>query len=114
VTMGFQRVCTLDDLWEGDMAAFEVGGRDVLLVHLAGGVVRAIQAACPHQGQPLVEGELCANVLTCRAHRWEFDVATGTSVNPEGEELRVFPVKVENDEVWVDVAGVPPDVTFRG
>ncbi len=96
------------------MAAFEVDGREVLLVHLPGGDVRAIQAICPHQAQPLVEGELRGCVLTCRAHRWEFDVATGKSVNPEGEEVRVFPVQVENDEVWVDVAGVAPDVSFRG
>ena len=96
------------------MATFEVEGRDVLLVHLPGGVVRAIQAVCPHQAQSLADGELEGCKLTCRSHRWEFDVATGKSINPEGEELRVFPVRVEGNEVWVDVAGAPPDVTFRG
>ncbi len=112
--MAFQRVCTLDDLWEGEMAAFEVEGRDVLLVHLPGGVVNAIQAICPHQNQPLVEGTLEGSLLTCPAHRWEFDVAACKSVNPEGTALRHFPVKVEDDAVWVDVAGAEPDVAFQG
>ncbi|MGD9764814.1 MAG: Rieske 2Fe-2S domain-containing protein [Candidatus Binatia bacterium] len=112
--MAFQRVCSLDDLWEGEMAAFEVEGRAVLLVHLPGGVVSAIQAICPHQSQPLLDGELEGTLLTCKAHRWEFDVATAKSVNPEGTDLCRFPVKIEGDDVWVDVAGAPPDVAFQG
>lgn len=112
--MAFQRVCSLDDLWEGEMVALEVDGRDVLLVHLPGGDVRAIQTICPHQAQPLAEGTLEGTILTCRAHLWEFDVATAKSVNPEGTELRHFPVKVEGDDVWVDVAGALPDIAFQG
>lgn len=112
--MAFRRVCSLDDLWEGEMATFEVEGRDVLLVHLPGGTVAAMQALCPHQNQPLVDGTLEGTLLICQAHRWEFDVAACRSVNPEGTALRRFPVKVEGDDVWVDVAGAAPDVAFQG
>jgi toluene monooxygenase system ferredoxin subunit len=110
----FQRVCSLDDLWENDMAVYEVDGRQVLVVHLLGGEVRAIQPSCPHQAQPLVDGTLAGTVLTCQAHRWEFDVRQGKGVNPEDTELRSFPVKVEQDEIYVDVAGVAPDILFCG
>ncbi len=112
--MAFHRVCSLDDLWENDMAVFEVEGRQVLVIHLLGGEVRAIQASCPHQSQPLVDGSLEGAVLTCQAHRWEFDVRRGTGLNPEGTALRCFQAKVEGDDIYVDVSGAAPDVLFCG
>jgi toluene monooxygenase system ferredoxin subunit len=101
----FKRVCSRDDLWEGEMQQFEVGGREILLVHLLGGQLRAIPASCPHQSQPLVDGILEGSILTCRAHWWEFDLATGKGVNPADCSLVLFPVKVEGDDVYVDVEG---------
>jgi toluene monooxygenase system ferredoxin subunit len=101
--MSFQKVCSKDDLWEGEMEIFEVGGREVLVIHLPGGEVRAIPPGCPHQDQPLVEGTLEGTVLTCRAHLWRFDVATGNGVNPADCKLVQFPVKVEGDDVYVDL-----------
>ena len=52
--MGFVKVCTLDDLWEGDMEAFDVEGQRILLVHLPGGEVRATQVECLHQQLSLI------------------------------------------------------------
>lgn len=101
--MTFKRVCTLDDVWEGEMEEFEIDGTEVLIVHADGGEVRAYQARCPHQDHPLVEGSLEENVLTCSAHLWQFDVITGKGVNPEGCMLRRFSTKIENEEVWVDL-----------
>ncbi len=108
--MAFQRVCNLDDLWEGEMEAFEVDGQEIVLLHAEGGVVRAVPASCPHQEHPLVEGELDGCILTCNAHLWEFDVRTGKGVNPDDSVLVNFAVKVENEEVYVDVGSrVTPD-----
>ena len=103
--MSFQRVCSKDDLWEGEMAVFQVGGQEVLLIHLEGGEVRAIPPSCPHQAQPLVEGTLEGNVLTCQAHEWQFDVVTGAGINPDDTEVTLFPVRIDGDEVYVDVDG---------
>ena len=85
------------------MEVFEVGGREVLVIHLPGGEVRAIPSSCPHQEQPLVAGILEGTVLTCGAHLWQFDLATGKGVNPADCKLVLFPVKVEGDDVYVDV-----------
>lgn len=101
--MAFQRVCGLDDLWEGDMEEFEVDGVEVLVIHVEGGEIRAIPASCPHQDTPLVEGELEGKLLTCGAHLWQFDVITGKGVNPDDVELVQYPVKVEDDAIYVDV-----------
>jgi toluene monooxygenase system ferredoxin subunit len=101
--MAFQHVCSTDDLWEGEMAVFQVGGRDVLLLHLAGGELRAIPSSCPHQEQPLVDGTFEGNVLTCKAHQWRFDLVSGMGINPDNTRLALFPVRLDGDEVYVDL-----------
>ncbi|MFC1680510.1 Rieske 2Fe-2S domain-containing protein [Pseudomonadota bacterium] len=99
----FQKVCELDDVWEGEMDVFEVGGKEVLIVHAPGGELRAYNPICPHQDHPLVEGELDDCVLTCSAHLWQFNVVSGEGVNPTGVSLVSYPVKTDDDAIWVAV-----------
>ncbi|WP_214368413.1 Rieske 2Fe-2S domain-containing protein [Pseudonocardia sp. H11422] len=106
--MGFVRVCSLDDLWEGEMDSFEVGDKEVLLAHLDGGEVVATQAICPHQQIELVEGSLEKTTLTCRAHLWTFDLATCLGINPGHATLARYPVKVDGDDIYVDPDGDTP------
>ncbi len=53
--MGFTKICSLDDIWEGDMESYEVDGHEILVIVLDGGKVIATQAVCPHQNSELVE-----------------------------------------------------------
>jgi nitrite reductase/ring-hydroxylating ferredoxin subunit len=48
-TLQWIPVATLGDLWEGDITDVQVGDELILLVHLAGGKIRAYQGYCPHQ-----------------------------------------------------------------
>jgi toluene monooxygenase system ferredoxin subunit len=107
--MAFEKICTLDDVWEGEMATYQTAdGTGVLLVVLRGGDVRAYQAMCPHQEVELVEGTLEKNILTCRAHLWQFDVCTGQGVNPADSALAQYPTKVEGENIYVDIDGIQP------
>jgi len=107
--MAFTRVCSLDDVWEGDMAAYEVDGQSIVLVYPIDGEVIAIQGFCPHQQFSLAEGDFDGHkVLTCSAHVWQFDVTTGQGINPQDCELARYPVKIEHDEIYVDVIGIEP------
>lgn len=105
-------VCDIDELWDGEMACFRAGDAAVLLVKLDGGF-HAYQARCPHQGVALAEGELENGRLTCRAHRWQFDAATGQGVNPRGAQLNRFPVHVVGRAVLIETelaaAGFAPE-----
>jgi toluene monooxygenase system ferredoxin subunit len=67
---------SLDDIWEGEMRAVNLGAVDVLLCNLDGTLV-AYEDRCPHLANPLFEGVLADGVLTCAAHEWEFDGRTG-------------------------------------
>jgi toluene monooxygenase system ferredoxin subunit len=106
--MGYARVCALDDLWEGEMESFEIGGQEILIVRCDGGDVRAFQGVCPHQDVPLIEGKFDGKLLVCRAHQWMFDASTGRGVNPSNCQLAEYPLKIDGDDVMVDTDGVRP------
>jgi len=97
-------VATLDDLWEGEVTDVHVGDEHILLVHLAGGAIRAYQGYCPHQRTALADGKLEGHVLTCAAHSWQFNLSTGEGVNPQGCHLYRYGVKVEDITISVNVA----------
>ncbi|MCF4167018.1 Rieske 2Fe-2S domain-containing protein [Zavarzinia compransoris] len=108
VATEFHMVCDLDEVWEGEVAEFEVAGHDVLIVHRAGGEVVALQALCPHQDISLAEGGFENGVLTCRAHLWQFDSATGAGLNPTDCRLARYPLRVVDGKVQISVEGVVP------
>lgn len=106
--MSFTKVCTVDDLWEGEMESFEVNGHDVVLVCADGGAIKAFQGMCPHQDIALADGQFDGKKLICRAHLWQFDAATGKGINPDDCALAEYPVKVEGDDVFVETEGIQP------
>jgi toluene monooxygenase system ferredoxin subunit len=100
--MSFQRAARADDLWVGELRAVVVSGTRVLLVRLPEGV-RAYEDRCAHKGVALSAGALAGTTLTCSAHAWQYDLATGRGVNPASACLRRFEARVEGDDVLVDV-----------
>lgn len=96
------------ELWEGDITDVEIDGDDVLVVRLAGDRFKAYQAMCPHQEIALADGELDEDslVLTCPGHHWQFDLNSGSGINPTGCTLYEFPVEVVDNRVRI---GVPQD-----
>jgi len=97
---------SLDELWEDEMLDIEIGDEIILLVHAEGGEIRAYQGVCPHQEILLADGEFEENIITCTAHHWQFNALTGEGVNPKGCKLFQYPVRVENDTIYV---GIPQD-----
>ena len=106
--MPFEPIIADAELWDGDMTAHRVDGRDLLLVR-HNGVVYAYENRCAHLGVALSEGRLDGYVLTCRAHHWKYDVRSGSGVNPATACLRRFAVKIEDGKVFVDVHAPSPD-----
>lgn len=107
--MAFEKICTLDDVWENDMDVFTTKtGVEILVLGMDGGELRAVQSVCPHQEIELVEGEFDGKVLTCKAHLWQFDAETGLGINPKDCAIAHYPVKIEGDDVYVNVAGIEP------
>jgi len=95
-------VLAASELWDGELRRVVVRDVPVLVVRL-GGRVYAYRDVCPHLGAALSEGCLDGAVLTCGAHGWRFDLATGCGVNPASARLRPIAVAVRDGQVLVDV-----------
>jgi nitrite reductase/ring-hydroxylating ferredoxin subunit len=62
--------------------------------------VHAFENACPHEGNPLIEGELLGPTLTCAYHGWRFDLDTGACLYGD-EAARRFPAELRDGEIWI-------------
>ena len=60
----YEKVCEVNDIWEGEMEVFDVGENEVLIVHSPGREIRAYSLICPHAEFSLIDGELENCVLT--------------------------------------------------
>ena len=95
-----QEVCSVDDIPEGGSKVVDLSGKEVALFNI-NGEIHVINNSCPHRQGPLGEGELQGNVVTCPFHRWQFDVTTGQSVFPPGQQVACYKVEVRGDKVFV-------------
>lgn len=98
----YQKAANKNDIPEGEGICCEVGGKSVAVFNV-GGNFSAISNVCLHKGGPLGEGELQGTVVTCPWHAWQYDVTTGCSVDNPEEKVEKYKVKVEGDDIWVEV-----------
>ena len=97
-----QRVASIHEIPESGGIAVDVGERRIALFRLEGELF-ALDETCPHRGGPLHAGLLERGVVLCPWHQWQFDLRTGCSpVNPLSR-VRVYAVRVEGEEVFLEV-----------
>lgn len=97
-----RRVAGLEDIPEGGGIAVDVGERRIALFRVAGEVF-ALDETCPHRGGPLHDGPVDRGVVFCPWHQWQFDLRTGCSPLNPLSRVRVYPVELRGQEVWVEV-----------
>ena len=99
----FARACSLSDLSDGEPHKAIVGETAIAVV-LAEGQVYAINDTCSHGQVSLAEGEVEGCLLECWLHGSQFDLRTGQPVSlPATDPVPVYPVKVEDDTVFVRI-----------
>ncbi|SDO99599.1 3-phenylpropionate/trans-cinnamate dioxygenase ferredoxin subunit [Pedococcus dokdonensis] len=98
----FVRVCRIDELPETGAAAADINGTIVAIVRTESGDIHAVDDTCSHANVSLSEGELDGCTLECWLHGSRFDIRTGEPSGPPAIiPINVYPVRVENDEVFV-------------
>ena len=102
--MAFVKVCSVAQLPPDCAAEVDVAGNPVALCRTADGQFRAIGGICPHLGAPLGFGNMNGDNVACPWHAWEFSTLTGQlDFNPE-IHVPVYAVRVEDNDVLVDVS----------
>lgn len=100
--MNWVRVAAASDIGEGEVKAFQVGDDSIALYRLDDGVVYATDNICTHEYACLSDGWLENGIIECPLHAGQFDVKTGKGLGPPIDvDLKVYPVKLEGDDVLV-------------
>lgn len=60
----------------------------------------ACENRCPHMGYPLNKGTIRQGVITCAWHNWEFDTQSGGCYRGACEDLKIYPLKIEGEEIF--------------
>ena len=68
-----------------------------------GGTLAALDNWCPHRGAPLGQGWVEGESVVCPWHSWTFSLKTGQAEYPVHEQVKVFALKVEGENVMVEV-----------
>ena len=87
---------------EGSVSEMKVGAHEICLARINGSL-RAVDNICPHRQGPLGQGWIEGNSVVCPWHSWAFDLETGLADYPEGERIDVFALRVEGDDLFVDL-----------
>jgi naphthalene 1,2-dioxygenase system ferredoxin subunit len=92
-----------DAVPEEDVIAVQVAGKEVALYGVDGDVF-ATDNICTHGHARLCDGFLEGGEIECPLHQGRFDVRTGKAMcAPLTDDIRAYPVKIENGRVFVDL-----------
>ncbi len=98
----FRKAAKKSELQPGMGREVKIEGRPVALFSV-GGEVHALGAVCPHRGGPIGEGTAEGCNAVCPWHGWRFDLKTGVCPENPTAKLAVYPVKVDGEDVLVQV-----------
>jgi nitrite reductase (NADH) small subunit len=101
--MAYIKIATETELpAPGEAKEFEIAGKTICVANV-NGTVTAIENVCLHMGGPLGQGYVDGEKIVCPWHGWEYNAKTGELFDDAKSKLDVYPIKVENGEVLVDI-----------
>jgi nitrite reductase/ring-hydroxylating ferredoxin subunit len=92
--MAFVKVAETSEIPQGQMKAFKLEEKEVLLANVDGNYY-AIANKCTHKNGDLSKGSLNGNIVTCPLHGSKFDVTTGKAV--AGPKIAFFRIKTSDE-----------------
>ena len=105
---------SVDSNWAAAAPTSRLGGRSIIAVRVAGTDlilvkdgegIYAYDRACPHEQADLCIGHVAGRRLHCPRHMASFGLEDGhISAGWQSRDLRRYPVRIEKDIVWVDLA----------
>ena len=102
--MAWVRLGSLTELEVDSGHRVELSDDDAVALIRTEDAVYALVDCCTHEEYPLSEGFVEEDKVECVLHGSRFDLATGhPDIPPAVAPVRTFPVKVDGDDVLVDL-----------
>lgn len=102
----FVRVAGKSEIAEGACIGVRVKDKDIAVFHLPGGEFRATDNICSHEYALLTDGWMENGCIECPLHAAQFDIRTGKAMSaPADEDIAVYAVRVDGDDVLVELPG---------
>lgn len=96
--------CATDDVDPEDVIPVDLGGRPCAIYRSPSGEYFATDGLCTHEHTLLADGLVMGHIIECPKHNGQFDYRTGAVLRaPVRQDLRTYPVKVEQGRVFVDL-----------
>lgn len=94
--------CAVDDVDPEDLIGVQHGGNDYAVYRSPDDEFYATDGHCTHERELLCDGLVMDGVIECPKHNGRFDYTTGRATGaPVLVDLRTYPVKVEDDTVYI-------------
>jgi nitrite reductase/ring-hydroxylating ferredoxin subunit len=101
--MAWHKVASVSELPDGEVIGVEVEGVPIAVYNLEGEFF-ATHNVCTHAYALLSDGYVDDGKIECPLHQGIFDVRSGKAEEgPVDEDLQTFAVKVEGEEILVEV-----------
>jgi nitrite reductase (NADH) small subunit len=101
--MPFTKLTSQSDLpAENQAKEFRCGDKEICVANV-NGTHSAIDNICLHRGGPLGQGMIENGKVVCPWHGWEWDPATGAALHNPNAKLAVYPLKLENGDVLIEI-----------
>ena len=103
VMNNWSEVVALEEIPQLGSRVIQTDTMNIAVFRTASDEVFAMKDECPHKKGPLSQGIVHGTSVTCPLHNWRIDLASGKALGPDEGCTNVFPVKVENGVVFIDL-----------
>jgi nitrite reductase (NADH) small subunit len=81
---------------------FPCGDKTICVANV-NGTITAMDNVCLHRGGPLGQGVIEKGKVVCPWHGWAWDPKTGQAVHNPNAKLALYPLKIENGDVLIEL-----------
>jgi nitrite reductase (NADH) small subunit len=99
----FVQIASKADLPASGEAREFTAGEKTICVANCNGELSAMDNVCVHRGGPLGQGVVEDGKVICPWHGWQYDPKTGQAAHSAAAKVAVHAIKVEGDDVLVEV-----------
>jgi 3-phenylpropionate/trans-cinnamate dioxygenase ferredoxin subunit len=106
MSQGWVKACDAGEIELEDVIRFDHEDRTFALYRSKDNKFYATDGLCTHGNVHLADGFVMNDIIECPKHNGQFDFTSGKAKRiPACIDLRIYPVKVENDEVFIQLSG---------